>query len=191
MTSRFAVVVGLCAVFFGGAAGCAMGGADETGASGEELRRFCGGIAGIPCRDGFVCVDDPRDSCDPMTGGADCGGVCRRAHRTRCDYGDPSRSYVSRDPDQCAAIHFFCETGAPFFDDCGCGCEGVCLTTAFCVEGYTWDETTCSCVPTESGERCGDRVCGAGQVCCNASCGICTEPDMFCTQQACDSTPSL
>jgi hypothetical protein len=33
---------------------------------------------------------------------------------------------------------------------------------------------------------CGDTVCTGGKVCCNASCGICTEPDMFCTQQACE-----
>ncbi|HYD48454.1 MAG TPA: hypothetical protein VEB21_08910, partial [Terriglobales bacterium] len=39
-------------------------------------RDFCGGIAGIPCRDGFECIDDPADDCDPNAGGADCGGVC-------------------------------------------------------------------------------------------------------------------
>jgi hypothetical protein len=36
----------------------------------------CGGIAAFPCPTGFSCVDDPRDSCDPKTGGADCGGIC-------------------------------------------------------------------------------------------------------------------
>ena len=38
--------------------------------------RFCGGIAGITCPRGLRCVDDPRDSCDPKNGGADCGGIC-------------------------------------------------------------------------------------------------------------------
>ena len=37
---------------------------------------FCGGIAGLPCRDGGRCVDDPGDDCDPARGGRDCGGVC-------------------------------------------------------------------------------------------------------------------
>ncbi|KAK4463045.1 hypothetical protein QBC42DRAFT_152903, partial [Cladorrhinum samala] len=38
---------------------------------------FCGGFAGIPCKDkNKVCIDDPRDDCDPMHGGADCGGIC-------------------------------------------------------------------------------------------------------------------
>ena len=38
--------------------------------------KFCGGIAGIPCPSNFICVDDPRDDCSPLTGGADCGGIC-------------------------------------------------------------------------------------------------------------------
>ncbi|KAK1771494.1 hypothetical protein QBC33DRAFT_554659 [Phialemonium atrogriseum] len=37
---------------------------------------FCGGFAGIQCEDGKKCVDDPRDGCDPLHGGADCGGIC-------------------------------------------------------------------------------------------------------------------
>lgn len=185
--SRFGGWLGALAMVV---AGCAM----DTGATGEtdetlSRRRTCGGIAGTACPDGFVCVDDRRDSCDPMNGGADCGGICRRAHRTRCDYGDPSRTYVSRDPDQCATIRFACESGNAFFDECGCGCESVCLSTAFCVEGYQWDEASCSCVA--GGQACGANVCRAGDVCCNASCGICTPPDGFCTQQVCDSTTPL
>jgi hypothetical protein len=43
----------------------------------ESEPRICGGIAGIPCPTGFVCVDDPRDNCDPRKGGADCIGICR------------------------------------------------------------------------------------------------------------------
>ena len=42
--------------------------------------QFCGGIAGIPCPEGFVCVDVPGDRCDPDQGGADCPGRCRRSH---------------------------------------------------------------------------------------------------------------
>lgn len=38
---------------------------------------FCGGFAGLPCKDANkICVDDPRDDCDPLNGGADCGGIC-------------------------------------------------------------------------------------------------------------------
>jgi hypothetical protein len=37
---------------------------------------FCGGFAGIKCKGGKLCVDDPTDDCDPKNGGADCGGIC-------------------------------------------------------------------------------------------------------------------
>ena len=33
--------------------------------------------------------------------------------------------------------------------------------------------------------RCGKKLCLAGQICCNESCGICTAPDGFCTKQLC------
>ena len=42
--------------------------------------QFCGGIAGIPCPEGFVCKDVPGDGCNPQQGGADCAGRCKRAH---------------------------------------------------------------------------------------------------------------
>ena len=47
-----------------------------TTARAETEGQFCGGFGGIQCPDGFVCVDDPDDGCDPANGGADCGGVC-------------------------------------------------------------------------------------------------------------------
>lgn len=37
----------------------------------------CGGFTGKPCNNpDLTCVDDPRDSCDPNNGGADCSGIC-------------------------------------------------------------------------------------------------------------------
>ena len=48
----------------------------RRGAGGDATGRFCGGIAAIPCPEGYVCVDDPTDTCDPNQGGADCGGIC-------------------------------------------------------------------------------------------------------------------
>jgi hypothetical protein len=124
----------------------------------EARTRTCGGIANLPCPDGFECVDDPRDDCDPAAGGADCGGVCRKS---RCRYNDPNKQYVARSTAECSTIRFICVEGTQYFSDqCGCGCE------------------TAS-VP------CGPSTCGAGQVCCNESCGICTEPGGFCTQQYC------
>lgn len=48
----------------------------SSSSSAASSTTFCGGIAGIQCPDGQECVDDPSDSCDPMNGGADCGGMC-------------------------------------------------------------------------------------------------------------------
>jgi hypothetical protein len=47
-----------------------------VGAAKQAIGEFCGGIAGIECPDGSLCVDDPNDDCNPSSGGADCGGVC-------------------------------------------------------------------------------------------------------------------
>ena len=37
----------------------------------ETPGAFCGGFAGIGCSEGYVCVDDPSDDCDPNQGGAE------------------------------------------------------------------------------------------------------------------------
>ncbi len=54
--------------------------ASTSSAEGSESSaqpQFCGGIAGIQCKEsGYTCIDDPDDSCDPLKGGADCGGIC-------------------------------------------------------------------------------------------------------------------
>jgi len=72
---------------------------------------FCGGIAGIECPEGQVCVDDGNDDCDPALGGADCGGVC-----------------VLEEPDTCAPVlcELYCEFGFATDED---GCE-VCSCAA-------------------------------------------------------------
>jgi hypothetical protein len=68
-------------------------------------------------------------------------------------------------------------------------CGSSCNIIALCIQGYMWDDKSCSCIPDpNAGEACGSSVCPAGQVCCNSSCGICTDPGGFCTQQVCSST---
>jgi hypothetical protein len=66
-------------------------------------------------------------------------------------------------------------------------CGTACNTLMLCVEGYVFDETACRCVPSggNTGEPCGGGTCAAGDVCCNASCGICTPPGGMCTMQVC------
>ncbi len=51
----------------------------SSSSSSVSSSTFCGGIAAFKCPDGQECIDDPNDSCDPMNGGADCGGICVEA----------------------------------------------------------------------------------------------------------------
>jgi hypothetical protein len=44
-------------------------------------------------------------------------------------------------------------------------------------------------VPPPKGEACGKNTCAVGEVCCNASCGICTAPGGGCTKQLCSDDP--
>ena len=50
----------------------------------DAARVRCGGIAGVTCPGGGQCVDDPTDTCDPKTGGADCGGICQCIQTVAC-----------------------------------------------------------------------------------------------------------
>ena len=153
---------------------------------------LCGGIAGFPCPDGFACVDDPRDSCDPATGGADCSGIC-----------------LPVDANPCAAI--LCIEGTTCCPQCGGICipdyipcsEDLCVSElcnqVMCGAGeYCCNESCGICAPLgggcielfceppgQVGVACGPTICAPGQVCCNESCGICTPPDGVCIMIAC------
>jgi hypothetical protein len=78
-------------------------------------------------------------------------------------------------------------------DDCdpnngGADCVGICscIETVLCVQGFHFDSSPqiCGCVP-DAPVTCGGVTCPRGQVCCNASCGICTPPGVACPQIAC------
>ena len=68
-------------------------------------------------------------------------------------------------------------------------CTSSCTRLALCVEGYHWDNAICACLP-DAGQPCGDRRCGAGEYCCNESCGICAPTGGFCIQIACETAPT-
>ncbi|HEY8378451.1 MAG TPA: hypothetical protein VIK91_18270 [Nannocystis sp.] len=86
----------------------------------------CGGIAAFPCAKGLVCVDDPRDDCDPKHYGADCIGICVPDEPSVPSCDDPSRSFVATDKAVCDTIQILCAAGWTYFhDECGCGCRLV------------------------------------------------------------------
>ncbi len=63
--------------------------------------------------------------------------------------------------------------------------DGVDLCQAY---GWYGDEVCDDFCPNpdpDCGTSCGPNTCIGGQVCCNVSCGICSEPGGFCTQEAC------
>ena len=156
-------------------------------------RRRCGGIAGLSCPDGFTCVDDPGDDCDPRAGGADCFGICVRE---------------TRDP--CATIR--CRRGTTCCPQCGGLCiprdvpcsEDLCVSQpcnqATCGPGEYCCNESCSrcaglgqgctreyCPPgMPQGEPCGMNVCGPGEYCCNESCGICAPLGGGCIELYCE-----
>jgi hypothetical protein len=153
---------------------------------------MCGGLGGFPCPDGFECVDDPGDSCDPTTSGADCSGIC-----------------VPIDANPCAAI--LCIEGTTCCPQCGGIClphdipcsEVLCVSEpcnqVMCGPGeYCCNESCSICAPLgggcialfceppgQVGVPCGPTICAPGEVCCNESCGICTPPDGVCIALAC------
>jgi len=163
-------------------------------------RRFCGGIAGIPCPQGFVCRDNPRDGCDPAHGGADCGGICVRKRkknpcaRIRCAAGTVccrrcgGLCLPSDVP--CGAI--LCEPDPS--NKCG---DNVCGPGEFCCNPSCGKcapiagACTAHYCPPSEGQPCGRRVCPQGQICCNASCGICTKPGGVCPAIACPPVASI
>jgi hypothetical protein len=165
---------------------------------GANRRRPCGGIAGIPCPGGFVCIDDPSDDCDPATGGADCSGICVRKGMCGGIAGIPC-------PDG-----FVCVDDP--WDECdpatgGADCSGICVpidenpcAAILCLEG-----TTCCpqcggiCIPSEVpcsedlcvSEPCNQAVCGPGEYCCNESCSRCVGLGQGCTREFCPPEPPL
>ena len=207
-TDVYAPVCGCDGVTYGNACFAAAAGAsvEKQGAC-EPEPAFCGGIAGIPCPQGELCIDDPSDDCDPENGGADCGGIC---------VSEPTPAF-------CGGIAgIACPKGQQCIDDpsddCdpakgGADCGGICVTrtnpcaAVLCKTGTECIDrggvAVCVPIPTDPcaavrcragthcvnqggvavclrNEPCGNVTCGAGLVCCNPLFSICTKPGRVC-----------
>jgi hypothetical protein len=75
MRTRTRLVIGLVAAL---TFGFGLSGLLAPTAVATPPGQFCGGIVGLGCPEGYVCVDVPGDGCDPRKGGADCAGYCKR-----------------------------------------------------------------------------------------------------------------
>jgi hypothetical protein len=146
----------------GGSGGAGDGDGDPPTSPGPG----CGGIAARECPGLGSCVDDQTDSCDPRNGGADCGGVCECRAVARCRAGQKWNA----SPEVCSCVG---GDGDPGAGSGGSGDAG---------KGGGGDEAG------TGGAECGAVTCGDGEVCCNASCGICTKPGEGCIKKLCEPT---
>lgn len=122
----------------------------------------CGGqsYAHIMCVGSATCTAENR-----------CGWKCGTG--TTCDYSDPTKRYIGTSKEACMVMKFFCESGEPFFDDCGCGCTvpaaKPCVVTGcsgqICAEGdmmttCEWREHYACYKSVGICERGADGTCG-------------------------------
>lgn len=134
----------------------------------------CGGIAGLPCADGFECVDDSSDECVPDRGDADCSGVCVRR---------------PQEPLLCAGLAgLLCPPGLVCVDkpDDNCDetvvadCPGVCQpdVTEECTTDADCPALRAPCaICADGSEVCPKSWCEGGR--CNVSFSSC-EPALVC-----------
>ena len=69
---------------------------------------------------------------------------------------------------------------------------GACSTTAKKTDSATGPVVAPAAErkePVKAGITCGRTICAPGEICCNASCGICAPPDGVCTMQICEVAP--
>jgi eight-cysteine-cluster-containing protein len=150
-------------------------GSSRQAAAGDN---FCGGIAGIPCPEGQICKLDG----DFPDAGGHCIGANFECVTDKDCFHTGCSGQICANQDIITTCEFKCEYGC--YANAGCGCVG-----GKCQ--FARDQALGQCIaacnqPAPTGEPCGSVTCGAGLVCCNASCGICTEPGGFCIQIVCD-----
>lgn len=123
----------------------------------------CGGFLGLQCDDGFECIDDPDDACDPQSGGADCSGICVEEEQ----------------PQFCGGIAGLqCPDGFECVDNPGDGCDpqnGGADCGGICVEDLGCTPAECGPAPGAPNFLCDDGVTVGGPSDCqeldDGSCG--------------------
>jgi hypothetical protein len=166
-----------------GEAGSGEAGSGEAGSGGSSGGETCGSMT---CGDGETCCN------------ATCG-ICTRPGEGCTKQLCPPEG----EPQRCGGFAGFPCPGLGDCvddpsDDCdpqngGADCGGICKCSAgptvLCQQGMPFndDPHVCSCAPPpgSGGQQCGKNTCPDGQVCCNASCGICTPKGSACIQIAC------
>lgn len=162
--------------------------------------------AAVLCIEGTNCVETPDGPQCVPNGGASCaatlcptgtycddiGGTAKCIKAPSCrGTVCPRGEHCELQPVQCirapCPAQPACVPDEPVQDPCaavrcraGTHCE---VTPIVCVTEPC--DPIVECVPDVVGGKCGDNTCGAGQFCCNPSCGICAPKGGACTQQFC------
>lgn len=158
---------------------------------------MCGGIAGLPCAEGELCtyapgseeIADAAGICLP--GSLDPCAAVRCMFGYVCDFGaciaeDPCMVVVGNhleplcgEGESCVLQEVQCiRAPCPPIPSCEPALDACALVR--CAAGTTCQDG--ACIPDV---QCGGNVCGAGEYCCNSSCGICAPEGGVCTQQFC------
>jgi hypothetical protein len=131
----------------------------------DECNQLEPGLARAQCiqscaTDTLSCLDDCQERFEPGLARAQCVCACTTGGDTVCE-----GNFVVDE-----------ET-----------CECVCPADRIdCLPGQTLNLETCECEGGNGGGTpCGPTTCPEGQVCCNESCGICTEPEGSCIEMFC------
>jgi hypothetical protein len=125
--------------------------------------------ASVLCAPGTVCQDGPS--------GAKCVAVAAECST------DADCRLESNYCGGCSCLALAKgETGPSCTNPVQCFADPCSVSTdvAACVNGQ------CVAQPAPTGVQCGTKTCANGDVCCNASCGICTPPGYSCIQLACN-----
>lgn len=149
-----------------GVSGADIGSGPATDTTEDELRKR-DPCAVVRCMAGTHCVAKGRNaSCVPDAAACTTDADCR-LFDNYCD------------GCACQAL----PVGAP--DPVCTGTQVQCFAQPCAGKTATCQAGTCVVSDGTSGTPCGNSTCNNGDVCCNASCGICTPPGYYCTQQAC------
>jgi hypothetical protein len=162
--------------------------------------KTCGGIAGIQCPSGQICVDNPNDSCDPNNGGADCSGECivKQFCGGIAGIQCPSGMNCVDDPtDSCDPNNGGADCGgmcvsAPAPPACttngDCICPALCK---LCADGVTCATSQCVKGQCKCNSFCPPSACTAATDCTGPlpkiACRLCSDGSSACPHWECDN----
>eukprot|EP00659_Diplonema_papillatum_P001662 gene1662-2488_t len=144
-------------------------------------------IGGLSCEQDMLCVDFPRDDCDPLIGDANCRGCCVADDclTTRCQPNHVcaldafGRGLCEKAPDACCDAVATCPVGTHAVKDCTDASlkDGTCTYRSVCC-----DRVACQLDDVQSGVCDKAKACGGiAGIQCSSAAEVCIDnPDDNC-----------